>query len=134
MEGTMKKDLGLFIIRFGLGILFLLAGFGKITGILGPGIAMFSGMVGNSIVVAWLVALGEFFGGVSLVTGVWTKYATIWLSIIILGAIIMVSLPGFKAADPMTLIKLLEDLVVFTSLIGINLTGSGKCSVCMTKE
>ncbi len=115
----MKKDAGLRIIRIGLGLLFLFAGFGKITGKLGPGIAGFAPMVWGSLLVAWLIALGEFFGGISLLINKWTKYSTVWLSVIILGAILMVSLPGFSAADPMTLIKLLEDVVVLTSLLGL---------------
>ena len=42
---TQNEDMGLLILRLGLGLLFLLAGFGKLTGILGPGISGFAGMV-----------------------------------------------------------------------------------------
>jgi uncharacterized membrane protein YphA (DoxX/SURF4 family) len=44
-----NKDNGLLAIRIGVGLLFIIAGFGKLTGILGPGISGFSGMVFGSV-------------------------------------------------------------------------------------
>jgi len=128
-----RTNAGLLIMRIGLGILFLIAGLGKMIGApLGPGIAGFSGMVWGSVLVAWLVALGEFFGSLSLLTGKGMTYATAWLALIMLGAIFMVAVPGVMQGAPMALIKLLEDTVVFTGLIGLMLTGPG--TLRMNKE
>jgi putative oxidoreductase len=126
----MKCDnTGLFMIRLGLGILFVFAGFGKLTGVFGPGIKGFSGMVWGSLFLAWIIALGELLGGISLLTGVWTKYSTIGLSIIMLGAIFMASIPGLDSANPMTLISLLSNVVILTSLLGVMFMGPGKCCI-----
>jgi len=79
--------------------------------------------------VALLVALGELLGGLALLTGTLTRWASLGLMVIILGAIVMVSIPGFDAAKPMTVIKLLQDLVVFTGLLALSFTGAGSYSV-----
>jgi len=124
-----NKNAGLLVLRIGLGILFLIAGFGKMTGIAGLGIDGFSGMVFGSVLLAWIIALGEFLGGISLLVGVWTRYSTIGLSVIMLGALFMVSIPGFDASAPMTVIELFLNLNVLTALIGVTLIGTGTCSI-----
>ena len=125
----MKHDTGLLILRIGLGILFLFSGFGKLTGILGPGISGFAAMVYGSLILAWLVALGEFFGAISLLTGIWTKWSTIWLSVIMLGAIFIVNIPALSDLNnPMGFGGLLMNLSVLTSLLALMLTGPGQYS------
>ncbi len=118
-----NKDWGLFIIRLGLGILFLVAGFGKITGIAG-----FAAAVWGSLIIAWLVALGEFLGGISLIVGKLTKWSTLGLAIIMIGAIFIVAIPNVMG-NSSAIVKLLEDTAVLTSLIGIMIIGPGKISM-----
>jgi len=123
------EDVGLLMLRLGLGLLFLLAGFGKLTGILGPGIAGFAGMVWGMTWLAVLIGAGELLGGLGLLTGTLTTWAAAGLAVIMAGAIFLVSLPGFDAANAMTLIKLLEDVVVFTGLLAVCFLGPGEFSV-----
>ena len=123
-----NEDYGLFVLRLGLGLLFLLAGFGKLTGILGPGIEGFAGMVWGMTWLAVLIGAGELLGGIGLITGTLTKWAAGGLMIIMAGAIVLVAFPSFDAANPATLIKLLEDVVVFTGLLTLVLSGPGELS------
>jgi len=127
-----STDKGLLTIRIGLGLLFVLAGFGKLTGIMGPGISGFSGMVFGSVILAWIIALGEVLGGVALWLGYLTKWASAGLAIIILGALFKVHFPAFDAAAPMTVIMVLVHIVVLTSLLGLMFAGAG--SYGMSKE
>lgn len=122
-------DYGLLITRIGLGLLFVIAGFGKITGNLGPGIQGFSGMVWGSVLLAWIIALVELVGGISLLVGKWTTYAGWALAIVILGALFLVHFPAFNAKDPMTVINVFVHIALLGSLVGIALTGPGACSM-----
>ena len=125
-----NKDAGLLTIRLGLGLLFLIAGLGKLIGApLGPGIAGFSGMVWGSVVLAWLIALGELVGGISLFLGKGMKYATIWLAIIMVGAIFIASIPSVASGQPMALIGLLSNIVILTGVVGLMMTGPGSISM-----
>ncbi|MFQ5621347.1 MAG: DoxX family membrane protein [Candidatus Nanoarchaeia archaeon] len=125
-----NEDLGLLFLRLGLGLLFLLAGFGKLTGILGPGLDGFAKMMlGGAWWLALVIALGELLGGLGLLTGTLTRWDSLGLMIIMLGAIVMVSAPGFDATQPMSVIKLLQDIVVFTGLLALSFTGAGGYSL-----
>lgn len=124
-----NNDTGLFLIRLGIGVLFVIAGFGKITGILGPGIAAFSGMVFGSVLVAWLVALGELAGGLSLLTGFKHKWGAIVLGIIMIGAIFIASVPAFDGSNPMTVIGLFSNLALLGGIAGLYFTGPGSIKV-----
>tara|TARA_Y100000034_G_C6791451_1_gene354404 strand:+ start:259 stop:648 length:390 start_codon:yes stop_codon:yes gene_type:complete len=124
-----NKDNGLLAIRIGVGLLFIIAGFGKLTGILGPGISGFSGMVFGSVILAWVVALAELLGGVAVLTGFKTKCASWGLAIIVLGALFKVHFPAFDASAPMTVIGVFMHLSLLATLIGLGLAGSGSHAV-----
>ena len=124
-----NTDNGLLAIRIGVGILFIIAGFGKLTGIMGPGITGFSGMVFGSVILAWVVALAELLGGIAVLIGFKNKLASWGLAIIVLGALIKVHLPAFDASAPMTVIGVFMHLSLLTTLIGLALAGSGSHAV-----
>ena len=84
--------------RLVLGLIFILAGIGKLFGP-APGIEGFTGMLtGLGIpvagVMAIIVGIIELVGGVLLIIGFLDKYAALLLAIIMLVATIMVHIPN----------------------------------------
>ena len=124
-----NTNYGLLSIRIGLGLLFLLAGFGKLTGIMGPGIQGFSAMVWGSVIVAWVIALAELLGGLALLIGFKTRLASAGLGIIIIGALFMAHFPALDTSQPMTVINLLMHISLLTTLIGTMFAGAGQYSI-----
>ena len=124
-----NTDHGLLVIRIGAGVLFTLAGFGKLTGIMGPGIDGFSGMVFGSVILAWVIALAELLGGLALLLGFLTKWASAGLALIIAGAIFMAHIPAFDASAPMTVMNLFMHTSLLLTLVGLALSGSGSHAI-----
>lgn len=84
-------DVGGMLVRIIAGVIFVIAGYGKLFG--APGIEGFSGMLGGMgmpipVVFAVLVGIIELVGGVLLISGYWSQWAARPLAIIILVAII----------------------------------------------
>lgn len=120
----MHVDKTLLIVRLVAGIVFLVHGWGKLTG--NPSIEMFSGMVGNlgfpmPMFFAWVVALTEFLGGIALILGVFVRPAAVLLSIVMLVAFGMVKKFGFPAGE--------LDFVLLGISVGLAISGPGSCSV-----
>ncbi|MFH1359633.1 MAG: DoxX family protein [Candidatus Omnitrophota bacterium] len=69
MQKEQLLDTGIFILRIGLGTIFLAHGLQKVFGVFGgPGIEGFTGMMKNlgfsfPVFWAWTAALGELLGG-----------------------------------------------------------------------
>lgn len=126
-DGMMGKDMqdkALLVLRIVAGIVFVLHGWGKLTG--NPSIEMFAGMVGGlgfpmPMFFAWVVALTEFVGGLALILGILVRPAAILLSIVMLVALFMVKKMAFPAAD--------VDLVLLGVSVALALTGPGRFSV-----
>ena len=132
-----KRDvnLGIFLLRLGVGIVFLIHGIGKLFAI-GPfalGVSGFAGLLsafgGAAIVVAVIIALIETIGGLFLILGLFTNIASLLLAIEMLIAIFMVHIPnGFYASNgELALILLLGALAIL-------FIGAGKYSVCKSKK
>lgn len=127
MDGSTKSEMtdkGLLILRVVAGLIFVLHGYGKLTG--NPGIEMFSGYLASMSIpmpmfFAWIVALTEFLGGIALILGVFTRPAGILLSIVMLVAITMVKKLAFPAAD--------IDLALLGISSAIAIMGPGSWSV-----
>jgi putative oxidoreductase len=122
--GGMHIDKALLVIRIAAGIIFVLHGWGKLTG--NPSIEMFAGMVGNlgfpmAGFFAWVVALTEFLGGIALILGVFVRPAAVLLSIVMLVAFGMVKKFGFPAGDP--------DFALLGISIALALSGPGHFSL-----
>jgi putative oxidoreductase len=115
-------DLAILLLRIGVGVIFIVAGWGKLTGI--EGVQGFFGNVGIPLpgIMAWVVALVEFFGGIMVLFGAYTKIPYLLLAFIMLVAIFMVKLPdGFSG--------LRIDLMLFLTSLALFFIGNGNYSV-----
>ncbi len=119
---TKNYDIALLLIRIGVGIIFIVAGWGKLTGI--EGAQAFFGDIGIPLagVMAWVVAIVEFFGGIMVLAGIYIRVPAVLLAIIMVVAIFTVKLPdGFQA--------LRLDLMLMLAALALALAGSGAYSV-----
>jgi len=81
-------DVALLIARVIVGAVFMAHGAQKLFGAFGgPGLSAFVGMMGP---LGYLVAIGEFFGGLGLVVGFLSRFSAASIIVIMLGAIGMV--------------------------------------------
>lgn len=119
MAGVDNKysDLALLLLRIAVGYIFIVHGWGKLTGI--EGTAGFFGSLGIPIpvVMAWVVAIVEFFGGILVLFGAYAKIPYLLLAITMLVAIVAQE-GNFE----------FEFILMFASL-ALFLTGSGQYSV-----
>lgn len=78
------SDLALLLLRIGVGYIFIVHGWGKLTGI--EGTAGFFGGLGIPVpvVMAWIVAIVEFFGGILVLLGAYAKIPNLLLAIVML--------------------------------------------------
>lgn len=124
MTGINSKhsDLALLLLRVGVGIIFIISGWGKLTGI--EGVQGFFGNIGIPLpgIMAWIVAIVEFFGGIMVLLGAYAKIPYLLLAIIMLVAIFTVKLDQGFGASRLELMLLLASLALY-------LTGSGQYSV-----
>lgn len=126
-------DLGLLIIRLGIGIMFMIHGFPKIAG--GPkmweeigGVMSIVGISFYPVFWGFMAAFAEFAGGLLLMLGVFFRPACGLLSITMIMATIMhaVKGDGFGGySHP------LEALIVF---VGLAVAGAGKYSININKK
>jgi putative oxidoreductase len=88
-------DVALFVVRMAAGIIFIGHGAQKLFGAFdGPGLEATVNQLGSPL--GYLVAIGEFFGGVGLVFGFLSRFSAAALIVIMVGAIITVHGPkGF---------------------------------------
>ncbi|MGF1669583.1 MAG: DoxX family protein [Balneolaceae bacterium] len=116
-----NHDLALLLLRIGIGVVFIVAGWGKLTGI--EGVQGFFGDLGIPMagLMAWVVAIVEFFGGIMVLIGLYPKIPALLLAFIMVVAIFTVKLEqGF---GPMRV-----DLLLLLMCLAIFFTGSGKFS------
>lgn len=122
------RDYAPLILRIAIGLVFLLHGLSKF-GVLGDGNlqqtgAMFTGMnMPLPSVTAPLVATIEVIGGVALLLGFGTRFASIPLVVIMLVAIFAVKLPN--GLNPVGRGGYELDLVILAGLLVLLLLGSG---------
>ena len=121
-------DLGLLLLRIGLGILFMVHGFPKLAG--GPaawaGLGGVMGQVGLHFAPAvwgFLAALAEFGGGLLLAVGLWFRVACFGLLVTMVMATVMHLTKGDGFQDYS---HALESAFVF---LGLLLAGPGRYSL-----
>ena len=79
-------DVALLVIRLAVGVIFAAHGSQLLFGALGgPGLSKTVEMMGP---VGYLVAIGEFFGGLGLIFGFLTRFSAASLIVIMIGAIV----------------------------------------------
>ncbi len=111
----------LLLVRVMVGLVFAYHGYQKLMDISGTaGFFTNVGIPGGELT-AWLVALVELLGGLALIAGVYTSYAAILLTIVMIVAILMVHLgQGFKGME--------YQLVLLATSLGLVFSGPGKYS------
>ena len=129
-------DLGILLIRVGVGLIFLFAGLGKLMGIEGT-IGFFTGLFGAALapMLAWIVALTEFTGGLALLLGLFPRTYGVLLSMIMLTALISVQFPAMlgEMADGTPFYQafrgISSGLLLLLSSLAIALLGPGRYSI-----
>jgi putative oxidoreductase len=116
-------DLAILLLRIGVGIVFIHAGWGKLNGI--EGTAGFFGNIGIPLpgIMAWVVAIVEFVGGLMVLTGTYIRIPALFLAIIMVVAIFTTKIgESFGAPFRLDVMLLLTSLALF-------MLDSGKFSV-----
>lgn len=126
MTKSLKELSGIFYLRLALGLMFLIHGWNKLSSLLSGGaqpMGMFEGFFGSNIgpVVAWLVALGEFFGGLFLLLGLLTWTSSFVLATIMAGAIVLVHSGNWAAVS--------QHLVFIAGLVAVMRSGDRELSL-----
>lgn len=115
------------ILRFALGIMFFVHGYQKLfqQGFNGVG-EFFAGLgIPLAMFFAYVVTLVEFFGGIFLILGVFVRWSSALLSIIMLVATFVVHLPnGFTGEGGYE-----WTFVLFFALLSLVLSGPGAWSL-----
>lgn len=117
-------DRGLLILRVAVAVIFIVHGYAKLFTMGHEGVTGFFTQVGIPLpgLAAWGVAILEFFGGIALALGVFTRPLALLFLVDMLGAIGFVLLPkGFSGFE-------LEFLLA-TSSLALALSGAGALSV-----
>ncbi len=117
-----NKDIALLLLRIGVGVIFIVAGWGKLTGI--EGVQGFFGNLGIPLpaLMAWVVALVEFVGGIMVLAGAYIRIPAILLAIVMVVAIITT-----KIGQEFTAYRL--DMMLLLVNAALALMGAGKYSV-----
>ncbi|HAC14656.1 MAG TPA: hypothetical protein DCE78_01745 [Bacteroidetes bacterium] len=118
------KDYAYLLLRIGVGLIFIMSGYGKLTGI--EGVVGFFGSIGIPMpsIMAWVVAIVELVGGIMVLVGFRIQIPALLLAIVMLVAIITVKLGAENVFQSMRL----ELMLLLASLVFAT-HGSGKFSV-----
>jgi len=121
---TKNHDLALLLLRIGVGLIFIVAGWGKITGI--EGTQQFFGNIGIPMagIMAWVVAIVELVGGLMVLTGYKIQIPAVLLAIVMLVAILTTKLGNDNMFRAMRL-----DLILLLVNLSLAILGSGKYSL-----
>lgn len=119
-----NKNLALLLLRIGVGLIFVLAGWGKLTGI--ENVQGFFGNVGIPMagIMAWVVAIVEFVGGLMVLVGYKIKLPSLLLAFIMVVAILTVKLGGDGGFSGMRV-----DIMLLVTSLALAILGSGGYSV-----
>ena len=92
--GRPSVDVSLLLVRLAAGVIFAAHGSQKLFGAFeGPGLEKtveMMGALGQPAAIGYLVAIGEFFGGLGLIVGFLSRFSAAALIAIMIGAIYMV--------------------------------------------
>ena len=119
---------GLAVLRVVLGVIFLVHGWQKLFGLGFHGVAAFFASAGVPLpgITSVIVTLVEFFGGIALLIGLFTRWAAILISIDMLCAILLVHLKhGFSNSK----MGFEFPLSLLAAAVCLSLAGGGSPSV-----
>ena len=114
----------LLLARILLGLLFVVAGFGKLGNVEGFGAYMATG--GIPAVLAWPVVLFEILAGLALIAGFQTRIAALALAAF---CVVSGALYHFDPADQMQMTQLLKNLGLAGGYLLFWITGPGAWSL-----
>ncbi len=119
-----NTDAALLLLRIGVGLIFIYAGWGKLTGI--EGTTQFFGNIGIPMagLMAWVVAIVEFVGGIMILTGFKIEIPALLMVVIMVVAILTTKLDADSIFRAMRL-----DLLLLLASLALYMTGPGKMSV-----
>lgn len=121
IEFFRNTNLGLLLVRVGVGIVFIVSGWSKFMDIAGT--TAFFQKIGLAQPFVYFIAALELLGGLALLLGVWTRIFGWLLAINMLVAIVLVKYAmGFNAYR--------IDLVLLFAALGIAFAGAGKYALC----
>ncbi|HWD12769.1 DoxX family protein [Pseudochrobactrum sp. sp1633] len=114
------------IARIFLSILFILAGWAKLTGL--EGTAQYFGAIGLPVptVTAVLVGLVEFVGGLAILVGFKTRIAAVIVALFTIGATLVAHM---DFAEGMNAMMAQKNLAIAGGLLLLAITGAGAFSV-----
>lgn len=120
-----NHDLALLLLRIGVGMVFIFAGWGKLTGI--EGVQQFFGNIGIPLagIMAWVVALTEFVGGLMVLVGFKARIPNLLLAFIMVVAFFTTKLADFS----ITSANVRVDILMFLVTVSLAIMGSGSISV-----
>ncbi|AGA30858.1 DoxX family protein [Singulisphaera acidiphila] len=130
-QGVWTSELGRFLLRGALGVVFVGHGAQKLFGVFGgPGLTGFSGFLDGlgipfPMVNAVLAGSAEFFGGLALLAGVGTRAAAALLVVTMTVAAFAVRSRGLSVQNG----GMEYPLVLAVLLFGIGLIGPGRLTV-----
>jgi putative oxidoreductase len=129
-------DLGLVLLRFAVGGVFLAHGAQKVFGLWGgPGIAGFAQYLQgfgytNTTTLAWVNGVGELVGGAFVVLGLFTPAAAAGLlAIMINSTLLKAATGGFFIASPAGANAVELDVVLGLAAAALVLTGAGRIAL-----
>ncbi len=120
---TANTSIALFVARLTLGLLFVVAGFGKLADPAGFAGYMASG--GVPAILAWPVILFEILGGLALILGFQTRIVALALGLFSLAAGVMYHTP----TDPAQQTNFLKNLALFGGYLALAVAGAGSWSL-----
>lgn len=118
------KDLTLLAARLLLGVLFVMAGLGKLGDVQGFAGYMASG--GVPAFLAWPVILFEILGGLAIIAGVRVALVALPLAAF---TVLAGALYHFVPADQMQMTHFMKNLAVAGGFLALGVTGAGRFSV-----
>lgn len=121
-----QNSIVILISRVFLAILFILAGWGKLTGL--EGTAQYFGAIGLPMpsVTAVLVGLVEFVGGLAILIGFQTRIAAVVVALFTIGATLVAHM---DFAEGMNALMAQKNLAIAGGLLLLTVTGAGAYSV-----
>ena len=130
-----NTDTGLLILRIGVGLIFILAGWEKVSNLSGTVSAF--GAMGFAPFWAYLVAFVEFIGGIAVILGIYTRIAAALLAAVMVVAIYTVHKNPSMVMLPVSL--LFNSIALFFAGNGkyslmSKVCGCGTCHLCGESE